>query len=456
MRSSESGTTGLSDALDVIETRKTGKSYFANRLIQAGELLLFELPVASVYFDDSNKFSEASVRLQSSISCLAFQVARKMAASSFFTDGVVDLCSNLAARTTASAANVYHEAGILSISLGGASIEWCARIIDKLLCNIFTIVGAEMDPLGLGLYLSASKFNHSCCPNAVQTFSGSHLQIRACSLIHTGEEVSISYIDNGQPTIFRRSELLSSYHFRCNCPKCIATDPFYGFKCPQMKCGGICRWDRDMSVIKYTMYMTAPAYFSASNEMNRLTWHHHFPYVFEMQGLLLDISSDGYIHQIENLFGLNYPNFSCSKCGTIVTVAEWILMVNKVARHLQMKSADFSWCCKYIELLRRYLHDTFYIVMESINDLVLKYIAASQFTDALTGSILSLPCFLRLYPRTSVIVAIQHFQQAKLYGVVGEREKAAMHVQESLSILAIVCGVDHVLYVNAKHYMISL
>jgi hypothetical protein len=42
---------------------------------------------------------------------------------------------------------------------------------------------------GIGLYLTAAMANHSCQPNAAQTFEGTRLALRALSPIRAGEEV---------------------------------------------------------------------------------------------------------------------------------------------------------------------------------------------------------------------------------------------------------------------------
>lgn len=45
--------------------------------------------------------------------------------------------------------------------------------------NSFNILDGEMFELGTGIYLGASTVDHSCDPNAVATFSGNVISIRA-------------------------------------------------------------------------------------------------------------------------------------------------------------------------------------------------------------------------------------------------------------------------------------
>jgi hypothetical protein len=51
-------------------------------------------------------------------------------------------------------------------------------IYGKMLINSFNIMDPNMNTIGSGLYLGASRFDHSCVPNAVATFSGTTISIR--------------------------------------------------------------------------------------------------------------------------------------------------------------------------------------------------------------------------------------------------------------------------------------
>lgn len=49
--------------------------------------------------------------------------------------------------------------------------------------NSFSICNQELHSLGTGIYLAASVVDHSCKPNAVVTFEGTTLYIRALEKI---------------------------------------------------------------------------------------------------------------------------------------------------------------------------------------------------------------------------------------------------------------------------------
>jgi SET domain len=88
------------------------------------------------------------------------------------------------------------------------------------------------DAIGVGIFHTSHYMNHSCDPNARQSFRlGNNnagqlpqLCIHARRDISAGEEITISYInhDHQEPSsrTRRRQELLRSYHFHCTCPIC--------------------------------------------------------------------------------------------------------------------------------------------------------------------------------------------------------------------------------------------
>ena len=117
------------------------------------------------------------------------------------------------------------------------------QFISRLSMNGFSICNAEQKALGVGVYPTASMINHSCRPNAVQTFwlSGSSehhyppmLQITMCRDAKEGEEVTISYCDVSAPRHNRRKGLKTNYNFLCDCALCQDTerdDALIGLKC---------------------------------------------------------------------------------------------------------------------------------------------------------------------------------------------------------------------------------
>lgn len=102
--------------------------------------------------------------------------------------------------------------------------ELLVGLLSKLETNAFNICNGDLQPIGIGVYPSASLFNHSCRPNACTVFEGTMLCISAIRDIAPGEEIVISYIDLGAPLKHRRSELQKGFGFVCACERCAAEE----------------------------------------------------------------------------------------------------------------------------------------------------------------------------------------------------------------------------------------
>ena len=63
--------------------------------------------------------------------------------------------------------------------------------------NAFGISDKTLLRAGTGLYWPVNLINHSCRPNCVAVFSGRRLFVVPCRAIRAGDEITISYIDQG-------------------------------------------------------------------------------------------------------------------------------------------------------------------------------------------------------------------------------------------------------------------
>ncbi|KAI2495629.1 SET domain-containing protein [Fragilaria crotonensis] len=72
------------------------------------------------------------------------------------------------------------------------------------------------------IYEKQSRINHSCNPNSIIQADGDVQLVRAATLIHSGDEITTSYLGlllyTDRPT--RRSLLASTKHFHCSCIRC--------------------------------------------------------------------------------------------------------------------------------------------------------------------------------------------------------------------------------------------
>ncbi|KAL7489131.1 hypothetical protein ACHAW6_014721 [Cyclotella cf. meneghiniana] len=126
------------------------------------------------------------------------------------------------------------------------------KFMSRIMMNGFTISTLEQIGIGIGLYPAASMINHSCRPNALQSFwffpprdreepNSPMLQITTCQRVKAGDEITISYCDGAAPRHIRRKELWDGYKFDCYCTWCndIESDlSVVGLKCPDAACSG--------------------------------------------------------------------------------------------------------------------------------------------------------------------------------------------------------------------------
>lgn len=99
------------------------------------------------------------------------------------------------------------------------------ELIDTFYATLDETVGQFLNNEGSGLYLTQSKINHSCNPNAEIRFpySNSVLQVVALREINSDEEICISYLDECELNRSRHSRqkyLQENYLFLCECEKC--------------------------------------------------------------------------------------------------------------------------------------------------------------------------------------------------------------------------------------------
>lgn len=106
-------------------------------------------------------------------------------------------------------------------------------LLARLRANAFTLADAEGRAFGVGLFPRAACLNHSCAPNAVVQFSaaaaassmGVVASVRTTERVKSGDEVTIAYVDVGQPGYLRRAAIRGAgYCFDCACPRCANAD----------------------------------------------------------------------------------------------------------------------------------------------------------------------------------------------------------------------------------------
>lgn len=91
----------------------------------------------------------------------------------------------------------------------------------QIMTNAMTLMGQTLDPLGMCLDLLVSCINHSCDPNVFLVMDGRTISARCLRKIEEGDELTISYVENTNPTTIRQKELKQKFFFDCRCAKCL-------------------------------------------------------------------------------------------------------------------------------------------------------------------------------------------------------------------------------------------
>ena len=114
------------------------------------------------------------------------------------------------------------------------SLEKVTLLLDIRHTNAYSF-----DDDAASLFWLAAKANHSCKPNvAYSSSSGSQMVYFALCDIPAGTEVQPSYILDvySTPRAFRRTKLLDTKNFLCQCARCLGIDDCRLLKCPTESC----------------------------------------------------------------------------------------------------------------------------------------------------------------------------------------------------------------------------
>ena len=73
-----------------------------------------------------------------------------------------------------------------------------------------------------GIFLKATRINHSCRPNAHHTWNDNLGKLTIHTMVHipAGAEISISYLEMFPPRLKRNHQLHRIYEFECQCQVC--------------------------------------------------------------------------------------------------------------------------------------------------------------------------------------------------------------------------------------------
>ncbi|KAI6710322.1 hypothetical protein JHW43_007134 [Diplocarpon mali] len=198
-----------------------GKGLVCNRTILKGQLILLSTPLFMIQEKAMRDLPElARLQLQqlsiqklpprSRALYLDLAVRESRAGA-----GAEDLehCSHTVIQMVSGSRNTnYHEQG----HFGGDKVE------DVLLTNGFSAsLGEARDGFGI-VVPEAARLNHDCRPNARFALDPDSLilMVHATRIIHAGEEITFSYIDEKQEFATRQDTIRANWGFQCSCKLC--------------------------------------------------------------------------------------------------------------------------------------------------------------------------------------------------------------------------------------------
>ncbi|KAG1769841.1 SET domain-containing protein [Suillus occidentalis] len=244
----ESGVIGplIADVNALLSKAKIATRSQSNQPRTAADPILPNIPTAQITQDcidkawaDVENFVSSRTRLSSYCSTMnledmEFEISRSVA-SAIVQRYVSDhRLANLTASSATPSSDLWAEAHLRvyaflrhSLPMHLKSYVLMARImLARDTGNAFGIWDGDSkdEMVGWGLWVGASYFNHSCCPNVQKTRIGRAMHFTTSRSVETGEELCISYIDTNQTITQRRQDLEDSWFFKCQCQRCLSEE----------------------------------------------------------------------------------------------------------------------------------------------------------------------------------------------------------------------------------------
>ncbi|KAG9730506.1 SET domain-containing protein, partial [Aureobasidium melanogenum] len=198
---------------EVRQTQDRGRGLFASQDIRMGDLILCEKAFMAAHPDDRTPNSRSQVWLDS---------VQKVTDNPSQSKDLLGLYAGQPSTSPTSAPMI-----------DGSPVVDTFKVSRLLDLNGFSFaVGRESQaygtsarmtmttPKSTGLWIRIANANHACLSNAVRSFIGDLIILRAAKDIKNGEEITISY-QNPAPLLEDRQKVfVSSWGFRCNCLLC--------------------------------------------------------------------------------------------------------------------------------------------------------------------------------------------------------------------------------------------
>ncbi|XP_026323711.1 histone-lysine N-methyltransferase ASHR1 [Hyposmocoma kahamanoa] len=310
-------------------------------------------------------------------------------------------------------------------------------LYGRMVINSFTILDNDMNSIGTGVYLACSILDHSCNPNAVATFDGKTISIRATKDISylDWDQIRISYIDLMKTPYERQTELLQNYYFLCECDRCMDESQHklvHAAKCLNSECDCPINipWKQNCQVVRKP---EETAEKEDEDTSGGFTNGHH--------------------EELKEIPQSVEDGLRCEECGTKFTenhVEKFIKAMEFTEMHLQnMKGASVAYVdvCKYcLERQEGVLHPLNVMHAQTLDYAFDALIEFQIWEQACAYAERLLPCFRFYYGERHPLLALLHLKYAKILLYKMDSSKAFYHLKCSEKILKITHGDRHPLY----------
>lgn len=280
-------------------------------------------------------------------------------------------------------------------------------------CNYVVIRDDENEFRGLGIYLEASAFGHSCQPNSAWVFGGKSLQVRYIGSknlpgpVKISEDLNVCRTSMLWDTLSRQCEIENELYIKCKCKKCEQEPP-------------IDDWLKQASIICTQCACAVPIptleYEQLAREMRCLNCRLHVP----LENMELAWTLKPKLRRIVE----KHFNGIFSIQVVFIGQDEWALI--KDAR----------------KIIHCYDLDLFYSLLSAM-DFGMK---EGHVQETLNMGLQVLKACNRHFQCPSHLTALVHYKVAQLAKSLGDKKLFEDHTRKGLEVAAITHGTEHLFY----------
>ncbi|KAJ8773353.1 hypothetical protein K2173_028530 [Erythroxylum novogranatense] len=348
------------------------------------------------------------------------------------------------------------------LQLSDVNIKEIAENFSKLACNAHTICDSELRPLGTGVYPVISIINHSCLPNAILIFEGRSAVVRAIQPIPKGDEVTITYIETAASTVTRQKALKEQYFFVCTCPRCIKVGQrddieesaiLEGYRCRDERCNGFLLRDSDDKGFicqQCGILRSKEEVKKISTEVKAIS--DKLPKSASSVSILFSLFLMTNVSQFSPFYlSSNSNHIPTAKHKDSLSVVLVQLYSSRLLHrdqkrlnpYLNLDNQEIISVYKMIERLQRNLFHPFSVSLIQTREQLIKLLMeAEDWREALYYCGLTIPVYLKVYPKFHPLPGLQYYTSGKLEWLLGDTNDAVQSLSNAVDILRITHGTN--------------